>query len=165
MLYGRRLLTSCQRWPKRCCGRRQLSGPVGRLDGTRRRWSGSFVAGNWTAPPASYASWLINHVPPPLRRQKADLFRRRNQDFSVARWSLRRKVFLSVFIMYRDLQRSLSSDTRSLMTYPGIFMTPRHFLMRPALTLSAGQHSHGRTHVPRVPKFTQIFQIVKAQTA
>ena len=59
-------VTDCSSLPVRCdrivAGRRQLSGSVGRLDGTRRRWSGSFVAGNWTTLRATHASWLINHV-------------------------------------------------------------------------------------------------------
>ena len=120
--------------PVRCdrivAGRRQLSGPVGRLDGTRRRWSGSFVAGNWTTLRASYASWLINHVALLLQRQKADLLRHRPR---CRRWRI--KPTAKYFYRSSSCALIFSSVCRSthwLMTHPGIFMTQlyeRHFIM------------------------------------
>jgi len=100
--------------PVRCdrivAGRRQLSGPVGRLDGTRRRWSGSFVAGNWTTLRATHAAWLINHVAAAPSTSKGGS-PPRSAGFSRSPDQAYRKVFLSVFIMRRDLQRSPSLDT------------------------------------------------------
>jgi len=128
MFCGHRLLASCQMWPNLREPWRQLSDPVDRLDGTRRRWSGSFVAGNWTALCASYASWLINHVAPLLQRHTVDLLRRR-PGFSR---SHRSRVSATAKYFYQSSSCAVISSsrclpTRRLMTYTGIFMTQLHF--------------------------------------